>query len=478
MAAEGAARGAPNVLLVSAEVFPFSKTGGLGDATAALVHALREAGVDARAISPAYRGSLDRFGPGRRVLGFDGGHIRAVEDAEGAVHYLVEAPAAFDRPGGPYQSPERQDWPDNARRFALFQQAALALAEAGDEAWRPDVLHCNDWHAGLLPAWSRLPSLFTIHNAVFQGLFPEGDAPALGVAPDMAARIRLHGRLSMAKAGCVFADRVNVVSPRFAEEILKPEFGCGLEAALAGRPEGIAGVLNPLDAALWSPASDPLLPARFDADDLSGKAACKLAAQRRFGLPEDGEACLVAVVSRVTHQKMSDVVAAAVPDLLALSPRLQIALCGEGETAMEERLRAAATANPRFRPILAYDETTAHLAIAGADMLLHPSRFEPCGLTPIYAKRYGAVPVATRVGGHVDSIHDGEDGFLFQGERAADITAAVARALARRRDAAGWRTLVRRGMTAPTGAATAAARYLDLYREAIQSPHPSWRRPA
>jgi len=315
--------------------------------------------------------------------------------------WLVDCPALFGRPGGPYRGPDGAEWPDNARRFALFcRAAAIALDGVLPGSWRSDVVHANDWHTGLLlallqTAGDRRPvTVFTIHNLAYQGLFPPDVLPELGLRGDPFTPdgIEFHGRISFHKAGIRYADRVTTVSPTYAREILCPELGSGLDGLLRHRRGALSGILNGVDTRVWDPRTDPHIAAHYSLRDLSGKRACKEPLRRELGLdgaPE--ELPLLAFVGRLAHQKMADVVLDALPAILACG--VQLTVLGDGDRALEVGFEEAARRHPGRIAARAYDEALAHRVLAGADMLLHPSRFEPCGLTPLYALRYGTVPV-------------------------------------------------------------------------------------
>jgi starch synthase len=457
------------VLFVTPECAPLTKTGGLGDVSAALPAALRSMGFDVRTLIPGYREVLsvveERLAAiPIRILGFD------CRLREAGTMLVLDCPALYVRDGGPYQTHDGQDWEDNALRFgALAKAAALLATPASPLEWRPQVVHCQDWPAALAPAYlhfetQRAATLMTIHNLAFQGNFDAGLLGRLGLPPESfnLEGLEFHGRLSFLKGGIAYADAVSTVSPSYAREIQGEELGCGLDGLLRRRREALSGILNGIDTAEWDPASDPRIAQRYDVHTLEAKALNKAALQGRMGLRQDEDLPLLGMVSRFTRQKGADVVAAAGDELAAMPA--QLALLGKGERAVEDALRALAARHPgRIAVQVGFDEELAHGIEAGADLFLMPSRFEPCGLNQMYSQRYGTPPVARATGGLIDTIVDGVTGFLFEGADAAALIAAVRRALAAYRDTARWARIQRAGMAADFSWGAAARRYADLY---------------
>lgn len=474
------------VLFVSSEISPLAKSGGLADVSAALPLALARLGVEMRLLMPAYPQAMamavqksvrteiaDFMGTGKLRL------ISARMPDTGLAVWLMDSPSLFARGGGLYCNEQGTDWPDNARRFATFSHFAARLA-AGDvlAEERADVVHANDWHTALAPLLlsvrkgPRPATVLTIHNLAYQGLFPSDLHDDLGLPRDAAsvAGIEFYGKISFLKAGIRFADRITTVSPTYAGEILTPCCGCGLEGLLTERARDISGILNGVDYGIWDPASDPFIAAPFEAGDLSGKRACKSALRIRLGL--DAERPLMAYICRLTDQKMTDVVLAALPQIL--SREVDLAVLGEGDPELERPLREAAARYPgRLAVHIGYEEPLAHSFFAGADILLHPSRFEPCGLAPLYALRYGSLPIVRHVGGLADTVVDASDaalhdgtanGFAFRDDNAGDMLAGIDRALAAYRQPVAWRRMQRTAMSRNFGWTTSAQRYLALYR--------------
>jgi len=472
----------PRVLHAAAEIFPLVKTGGLADVVGALPHALAAAGADVRLLLPGLPAILDAVSRPRKV--FEGGPLfgaarvtlrlgRFKAGAKGpdVQAYVIDAPWLYARDGGPYQGPDGKPWDDNLQRFALLGWAAAHLAAGElDPAWRPDILHAHDWHAALACSYLRAHpgaharSVFTIHNLAFQGLFAQDDFGLLGLPrrfmqPD---GLEFHGWLSFMKGGLVHADRLTTVSPTYAREITTPEFGCGVEGVLRTRAADLSGILNGVDYGHWDPATDAALPARFDAQDLGGKAVCKAALQREFGLDARTDAPLIGIVSRLSEQKGLDLALAALPALRAEG--VQLAILGSGDAPLERAFADAAAAHPGQVGVhIGYDETLAHRVIAGADLILVPSRFEPCGLTQLYGMRYGTLPLVRRVGGLADTVDDAS-GFIFEAADSSSLIEAARRAVLTLREPARWRAMQQTAMARDHSWSAAAARYLALYR--------------
>ncbi|MDO9706950.1 glycogen synthase GlgA [Paracraurococcus lichenis] len=473
------------VLAAASEAFPLVKTGGLADVAGALPAALAAEGIAVTTLLPGYPAVMravsgaaealvlpDRFGPARLLRARAGGLDVLV----------LDAPRHFDRPGNPYNGPDGEPWEDNGLRFAALgfaaAEAALALGF--------DALHAHDWQAGLAPAYLRLgaprrvPSVFTIHNLAFQGQFPPSLLPRLGLPPGAWSLegLEYFGSVGFLKSGLWYADRITTVSPTYAEEIRTPQGGMGLDGLLRGRAGEVSGILNGLDVAAWDPATDPALAARFSAADRAPRAANRTALQARFGLAEDPAAPLFAFVGRLAWQKGVDLILEALPALLDAGG--QLALLGTGEAALEARCRAAAAAHPgRVGAVIGFDEGLARLAYGGADCVLVPSRFEPCGLAQLCALRYGAPPLVARTGGLADTVIDANEMALAAGcatglqsapGDAAMLAAAIQRTAALVRDRAAWARIQANALACDVSWRRSAARYAALFRE-IAAPH-------
>jgi len=473
------------VLQVAAEVFPLVKTGGLADVLGTLPQALRGCGADLRLLMPGLPPILDAVSHARTVAdiapAFGAARARVLlarmPFSELPV-YVVDAPLLYRRAGSPYQDSQGHEWPDNLQRFGLLGWTAAQLAiGALDDDWSPQLLHAHDWHAAMACAYldahaaSGVASVFTIHNLAYQGLFALDDCALLGLSTRYLSpsALEFHGRLSFMKAGLKFADRITTVSPTYAREIATPEFGAGLEGVIRSRGADVSGILNGIDTAVWNPATDTALAQPYDAQQLRGKAACKAALQRRFELPASADTPLLGVVSRLTPQKGLDLLLAALPDVLRSGSQLVVQ--GTGDPALEAAWLAASRSHPGSVGVrLGYDEAGAHAVVAGADMVLVPSRFEPCGLTQMYGMRYGTVPVVRRAGGLADTVRDADEdadagcGFVFAQPSAASLGDAIGRAVSAYRQPQRWTALMRRGMAQDFGWGGPARQYMALYR--------------
>ena len=478
------------VLFVSSEMYPLAKTGGLADVSAALPHALVTLGADMRLLLPGYPKAIEAVTNKTLDVEFEdfmgAGPLRLISGRTPDTRlpiWLVDCPSLYQRSGGLYQDDAGQEWSDNARRFAIFSHVAAQLALGKLANWRADIVHANDWHAGLVPliltrsGHQRPPIVFTMHNVAYQGLFPPDLFPQLGLPDDLfdADGVEFYGKISFLKAGIRFSDRLTTVSPSYAREILTAEYGCGLDGLLRHRAKDLVGILNGVDYRIWDPADDSHIPANFTAQKMGGKHACKAAAQREFGLEADPDAALIVSVSRIATQKMADIVAEALPAIA--DSGAQCVLLGNGERHLEERVISVAARFPeRIAARIGYDERLAHLLMAGADVLLHPARYEPCGLSQLYAMRYGTPPIVRSTGGLRDTVIDTSDvsiargtatGFTFENVSADDMIGCLQRALALFGQPLIWRKLQRQAMAQSFGWADSAERYLALYRSLV-----------
>lgn len=465
-------------LAVASECAPLVKTGGLADVVGALPAALAAQGWGLRTLLPGYPAVL-RALEGARVLAdwpdLLGTPARLLAGTAGDLALLVlEAPALYDRPGGPYVTPEGRDWPDNDLRFAALSLAAARVAGGAAGDWVPQVIHLHDWQAGLTPVYLRaaglkVPTVLTIHNMAFHGLTGAARMAALGL-PAACFTIdgfEYWGHVSALKAGLTGATALTTVSPTYARELAAPEFGMGLEGVIRAREGNLTGILNGIDTGLWNPETDPhITPFASPA----GKAANARALRAAFGL-KPGAGPLAAVVSRLSDQKGLDLLIQALPGFVARGG--QLALLGSGERRLENALLAAAARHPGQVGVrVGYDEGLSHLVYAGADAVLVPSRFEPCGLTQLYALRYGAVPVVARTGGLADTVIHANAAALAAGcatgivhapGDAAALMQALADLCALWADRAAFRRLQKNAMAHPVGWEASAPRYAALY---------------
>ncbi len=414
------------ILMITSEAVPFAKAGGLGDAVTALSLALARAGNDVRILIPRYyaidRSRLERVGGPLGVPSAGGeefaGVLRSTLPGSPVPVYFLDHERHYGR-DGIYGTKAEPDFADNPQRFAFLSRAAFQLCRS--LGWIPDLVHAHDWPTALVPVYLRhlesytefakTASVLTIHNLGYQGVYGKDSFSSLGLPWSLfhGAGFEYYDRVNLLKAGIRSADCLTAVSPTYAREIQTPEFGFGLDGLLRHRSADLVGILNGADLDGWDPESDHYLPARFSAADLSGKAACKAALQRELGLPEDPDRPLVSMVSRLVDQKgvgelfgpLSGSAYRVCADMA-----LQFALVGSGERWCEDEARSLSSRLPNFRARIGYDERLAHLAEAGADFFLMPSRYEPCGLNQMYSLRYGTLPIVHRTGGLADTVEN------------------------------------------------------------------------
>jgi len=482
----------PKVLFATSEAHPLMKTGGLADVSGALPAALHAQGVDIKLLIPGYREvwAKCRHSEAFATLPnpFSPGDIHLVESRlpETDLPILIVAyDAFFNRDGGPYQAPGGGDWPDNALRFGLLSYVAAWLGSpANSTAWQPDLVHCNDWQTGLAPAYLRFwpgrkaPSIMTIHNMAYQGVFGADMVHALKLPPESfkLQGLEYYGHLSFLKAGLFYSDRITTVSPTYAGEIQHEALGFGMQGLLYQRRGVLSGIVNGIDTQEWGPERDPHLPHGYDAQHLSNKALNKAALQQALGLQAAADTPLVAIISRITHQKGSDVVLGVMHDLVREG--VQFALLGSGDKDQEQAFVALAQQHPgRISVNIGYDEALSHRIEAGADIFFMPSRFEPCGLNQMYSQRYGTPPVAHATGGLADTIVDATPANLITGQASGvlfysmDFHACIA-ALRHavhlyRPEPAIWRQLQEAGMAKDFSWEKSALEYLKLYRSLV-----------
>ncbi|QZA76694.1 glycogen synthase GlgA [Deefgea tanakiae] len=471
------------VLHVCAEMFPLLKTGGLADVSGALPLALAPLDCDVRVLLPGFPAIFAGLTIDGEVAQFESfaGTVRLLfgKTADGVGVYVIDAPHLYDRGGNPYQDGNHHPYADNHLRFAILGWVAARIAEGCDGFWRPSVVHAHDWHAGLAPAYLAAVghparSVFTIHNLAYQGVFSPSDFAAVELPAHFfdVNGVEFHGHLSFMKAGIYFADRVTTVSPTYAAEITGTEQGCGLDGLLRDRGGALSGVLNGVDEAIWNPASDALIAASYTPEKPAGKAKCKAALQAVMGLEVSADKPLFAVVSRLTEQKGLHLVLAALHEITDRGG--QFVLLGSGDAAMEAAFRVAAAENPSQIAVkIGYDESFSHQIMAGSDVIMVPSRFEPCGLTQLYGLKYGALPLVRRVGGLADTVVDCslenlQDGIatgaVFDVFSSEELTRGIRRMFALWARPKEWKAVRQQAMNSDFGWHTAAAEYCALYR--------------
>jgi len=482
------------VVIAATEIYPLAKTGGLADATAALGAALAALNLDVHFVMPAYPQALEQVSliDSSAALPIINGHAGGMllsgktPDSQLPIH-LVDLPTLYRNGGGLYVDANGHERSDNPQRFAALSHAIAHLA-VGDLGQAPfDLVHCNDWHTGLTPLLllNQAPAVapatvFTIHNMAFQGQCSAEQWAELGIAvsAEQWPRIEYYGQASFLKAGLEFSDQLTTVSPRYAEEIQTAEFGFGLEGVVQARSDRLTGILNGIDESIWSPERSPWVPAPYSADAMSGKAICKQRLQQELKLESNPGAPLLVFIGRLTWQKMADVLLEAVPHYLASEPDRQFVLLGNGDRALETSYQELAAAYPgRVAALIHYTEDFTHRLHAGGDILIHGSRFEPCGLTQLYAMRFGTIPVVRPVGGLADTVVDvsaetletGQaTGFYFDDPTVSAMLAGIDRAVALYRLPERWRRLQQTAMRRNFGWEASARAYLEVYQRACR----------
>ncbi len=467
------------ILSVASECAPLVKTGGLADVAGALPAALTPHGATTRTILPGYPAVKSALNAPETVMEWPdlfGGTARLLAgDAAGLDLLVIDAPHLYDRGAGIYLAEDGKDWPDNPERFAALSRAACDIANGCVSGYQPDIVHCHDWQAGLAPyyiarssAAGRVKTVLTIHNIAFQGLTGAERLGSLGIdLQDFTADgVEYYGRVSALKAGLQFADKLTTVSPTYAEELMTPDFGMGLDGLLRARRADLVGILNGIDETAWNPETDQLIHT-YKAP--RGKSANKRALQEEFGLSEaDGPLCVV--ISRLTDQKGLDLLLEALPTLLERGG--QLALLGSGEPGLEEAFKRAAH-DPNVGVRIGYDEALSHRLIAGGDAILVPSRFEPCGLTQLYGLKYGALPVVALTGGLADTVIPATPATMARtlatGLQFFPVSAgALSNALDKLCDLFSqpkrWSKMQRNAMAHPVGWDVSAAAYATLYK--------------
>jgi starch synthase len=475
------------VLAVASEIYPLIKTGGLADVVGALPKALGRERVETTTLVPGYPAVKDAIGSADTVLSVhdlfgDSARVLRAHAAELDL-FVLDAPHLFDRPGNPYTAPNGGDWPDNAFRFGALSWVAARIGLGDVPGYAPDIVHCHDWQAGLTMAYlayqeqRRPATVQTVHNLAFQGQFP----------PDLLGPLRLpshafsingveaYGKIGFLKAGLQIADRITTVSPTYAREIQTAENGYGLDGLLRGRASVLTGIRNGIDTDVWNPKTDKRITSRFGHSTLSARKPNKAALQRRFRLVQDADRLLFAVVSRLAWQKGLDLLADAAPMLIAAGA--QLAILGAGDTELEQRLTALANSHPgTIGCIIGHDEDLAHLIQAGADAVLVPSRFEPCGLTQLCAMHYGAIPIVSKVGGLADTVVDigssptrEATGIQFTPVTRDALEAALRRAIDLWSDWTTWRFLQANAMQTDVSWAGPANAFVALYAGLLRS---------
>ncbi len=468
------------ILMVASEAAPFAKTGGLADVLGALPAALAAQGEEVAVVLPRYRSVpltntqrvFDDLTVWMGASSYVANLYRKIE--RGVPYYFVDLPALYDRPA--LYGDATGDYPDNPVRFALLCHAALAVVR---HLFRPDVIHCHDWQAALTPVLARhffaadptffgLKFLMTIHNLGYQGIFPLAALKQIGLDETLLAPslLEFFGNINLMKGALVFSDAINTVSPTYAREIQTPELGFGLDGILRERAAVVSGILNGVDYQEWSPEADRYIPVNYSADELDGKAACKHDLLAEFGLPQEGGAPVIGIISRFVNQKGFDLIAEIAADLVR--EEIKLVVLGTGEPQYENLFRELAAAHPQKVAVrVAYDNGLAHRIEAGSDLFLMPSMYEPCGLNQIYSLRYGTVPVVRATGGLDDTI-DEATGFKFRAYSGPALWDTLRAAIQAYGDRQAWVERMRTGMRKDFSWNTSAAEYSRLYSRLVR----------
>jgi len=478
------------VLFATSEVFPLIKTGGLADVSGSLPTALQNLGVDIRILMPGYPAVLNKLTNLQAIATFD--NLPVIHNAalmmgtiaETQVKVMVIKSAhLYEREGGPYADANGLEWLDNPVRFGILSKVAAILSGPNSPItdWQPDIVHCNDWQTGLTPAYMKLvehsqaKSIISLHNMAFQGCYAPGWLSTLAL-PSTNFTIEgfeYHGQLSFLKAGIFYANAVTTVSPSYAKEIQTAAFGFGLEGLLSKRGNEIKGILNGIETDEWNPEADPHLVKNYSATTLAGKKLVKAALQEKLGLHIDASAPLLGVVSRLTHQKGLDMLVPILQELVDAG--CQLALLGSGESALENAFRALAVSNPtKVSVTIGYNEPLSHQIMAGCDMFIMPSRFEPCGLNQLYGLAYGTPPIVNATGGLADSVVDTNiitfknktaNGFVMSEASPTSLLSCIKQALnIFNNDANAWKQIQKNGMTQNLSWDKSALEYLAVYQ--------------
>lgn len=486
------------LLFVTSEAYPLIKTGGLADVSGALPIAIQALAKknQVKLLIPGYSAVLTKLQALTEIgqLNILGQACTLLmgkmpnENGGRAVDVItIKNASLYERKGGPYSDENGVDWPDNALRFAVLCKVASLLASTKSmlKGWQPDIVHCNDWQTGLTPAYMKLvertqvKSLFSIHNMAFQGNFPANYWVNLALPPEHLTvnGYEFFGQISFLKAGIFYADQISTVSPTYAKEIQTAQYGFGLHGLLKARQANLTGILNGIDTQDWNPATDAYLPAQYNIDNLTGKSITKQALQQSLGLNIDANAPLLGVVSRLTHQKGLDLLPTLIPTLLA--ENCQLAVLGSGDKPLENSFKRLATQYPNTVSVnIGYHEALSHNIMAGSDIFIMPSRFEPCGLNQMYGLAYGTPPIVSPTGGLADSVTNTDagslqqlraNGFVLENVTTASLLVTIKRALSYFKNKNEWRQIQSNGMREDLSWASRAKLYVALYENILGS---------
>jgi starch synthase len=473
------------ILFVSSEAHPLIKTGGLADVSGSLPKALNELSQSIHLLLPNYQGiNITEPVCHRCMIRIDNSEVHILETKlpnSQVTVWLVDYPPFFDLPGNPYSDEQGNPWPNNLERFTLFCKVATEVAmDRTYLEWKPDIVHCNDWQSGLVPALlylekERPATVFTIHNMAYQGLYPAEKYPTLNLPnrlwhPD---GLEFYGLLSLIKGGLVYADRITTVSPSYALEIQTSEFGYGLEGLLHHKQDILSGIINGIDIDVWNPETDEHISQHYNRTTLKHKHINKIALQQQLFLPVNKDIPVFGLISRLVEQKGIDLILDCLPEML--SKPIQFVLLGSGSQKFERRLHNLSVLYPdKLSVTLGYNEALAHLIEAGVDIFMMPSRFEPCGLNQLYSQRYGTIPIIRKTGGLADTIIDAlpeslanntATGIAFHEAQADSLIEAVKRSLILFYDKTNWKKLQKNCMNKDSSWKNSAKQYLSLYQQ-------------
>lgn len=479
------------ILFATSEAHPLIKTGGLADVASSLPRALLKRGHDIKILLPAYPGVLVKakeIGVKKvaeiSLSGQTIGLLQTRLPGSRVTVILVDIPQFSERDGNPYCGPDGSDWSDNHWRFFVFARAAEAIAlNKANLNWQPDIVHCNDWQTGLIPALlvqheHKPASVYTIHNLAYRGLFSYQIFAELGLPNDFwhHEKLEFYGQMSFMKGGLAFADAITTVSQSYAQEIQTPEFGCGLDGVLRARAKDLTGVLNGIDMDEWNPGADKLIAHNYNRRTLSQKSDNKTALQEKLGLPIDESIPMLGFIGRLVEQKGVDLILSQMNQLLAQD--CQLVILGSGFHSYEEALKNIAKQHPhKVSVTIGYNEAFAHQIEASADIFLMPSIFEPCGLNQMYSLRYGTLPVVNAVGGLRDTVNERPlddigtegNGFVFHTATSEELHLAIKRALACYKQPELWKKLQQNAMNQDFSWEKSAERYEEIYERVLKA---------
>lgn len=476
------------VLYITSEAFPLIKTGGLADVAGSLPVALLKQSQDVRLLLPAYPEVISKISKYKTIATYSyyGLPVKIIETrlpGSKVIVWLVDCPAVFDRPGGPYIDQHGEGWEDNALRFAILCYAAVDIAlDKLKLNWKPDIVHCNDWQTGLVPALlslhnERPATVFTIHNLAYQGNFDDQTFTDLHLPDELwhMEGLEFYNQLSFIKGGLAYADKINAVSPNYAKEILHPEFGFGQDGLLKSRQQDLSGIVNGIDEKHWNPGTDDLIIQKYNRRTINKKVLNKTSLQEQLSMPVNPSIPMIGMISRLVEQKGLDIILQSLDELIQLD--VQIVILGTGDLHYEIQLSEWANKqSDKLKVIIGYSEELAHRIEAASDIYLMPSTFEPCGLNQLFSLRYGTLPIVTAVGGLADTVTDTNkesianktaNGFVVTEPTSKSLVSTITQVLELYKDSNTWRQLQDNAMCFDSSWTTSADSYIKLYKQAL-----------